>query len=154
VLPIFLDGVKHKSTGVRVQACQGLSMLGGNGNMSADALKAITVALKDSESEVRQHAIYALQNQRGDLSTVLPELVALSKDKDQNIRQQVIWMFSQTGPKGAAHLGDMLKDSDANIRMQAIQTLRNMGKNAEKAMPAIKEAVKDDNSNVRVVAMV
>lgn len=153
VQPIFIDGLKHNSTGVRVQACQGLGMLGNFGKTDAFALKALTGALKDSETSVRQQALYALQNQRGDLSAILPALVDLTKDKDLNIRQQIIWMFSRAGAAGAPHLADLLKDSDVNIRIQAMQTLRNMGKNAEKAMPAIKEAVKDENANVRLNAM-
>lgn len=151
--PIFIDGLKHKSPGVRVQACQGLAMLGNFGKTDPASLNALTGALKDSESVVRQQALYALQNQRGDISAILPSLVELTKDKDISIRQQIIWMFSRAGANGAPHLANLLKDSDASIRIQAMQTLRNMGKNAEKALPAIKEAVKDENGNVRLNAM-
>ena len=153
VQPIFLDGLKHSATGVRIQACQGLSILGNYGKTDPTSLKALTGALKDSEASVRQQALYALQNQRGDLSAILPSLVELTKDKDLNIRQQIIWMFARAGASGAPHLADLLKDADVNVRAQAIQTLRNMGKNAEKAIPAIKEAVKDENANVRLHAM-
>ena len=75
------------------------------------------------------------------------------KDKELGIRQQLVWLFQRTGEAGAVHLGELLKDADVNIRMQAGQALRNLGPKAAKAIPAIKEAVKDTNSNVRLNAM-
>jgi HEAT repeat protein len=153
VQPIFVEGLKHKDVGVRVQACQGLGMLGNHGTTGADGVKALTTAFKDPEAQVRQQALYALQSQRGDLSSIVPALTELVKDKDQSVRQQIIWMFQRTGETGVAPLTELLKDSDANIRVQAIQTLRNMGAHAKKALPAIKDAVKDENPNVRMNAM-
>jgi HEAT repeat protein len=49
----------------------------------------------------------------------------------------------------------LMKDSDVNIRVQSIQVLRNMGpKYLAKAAPALKTAMKDDNAQVRMQAMV
>jgi HEAT repeat protein len=98
--------------------------------------------------------MYALQNQRGDLSSILPALAMLSKDKDSGIRQQTIWMLQRTGEKGVPHLVDLMKDKDVNIRVQSIQVLRNMGpKNLATAAPALKLAMKDENAQVRLQSL-
>jgi HEAT repeat protein len=154
VAPIFTDGLKHKSTSVRIQAAQGIGLLGNRGAADAKSMQALIDAVKDPEASVRQQVMYALQGQRGDLSIILPALAALAKDKDISIRQQTIWMFQRTGEKGVPHLIDLMKDSDANIRVQSIQVLRNMGpKIISKAVPAFKTAMKDDNAQVRLHAM-
>ena len=46
VVPIFIEGLTHKSTGVRLQAAQGLQQLG---NAGAKAHKALVTALGDPE---------------------------------------------------------------------------------------------------------
>ncbi len=154
VAAIFVDGLKHKSVSVRIQAAQGLGQLGNTGKTPPEAIQALAGALKDSEATVRQQALYALQSQRGDLSAIVPMLVELVKDKDLNIRQQIIWMFQRAGDAGVEPLGDFLKDSDPQVRSQAMQALRNLGPRAKKVLPAIKDAVKDENANVRLNAMI
>jgi len=154
VAPIFIDGLKHETASVRVQAAQGLGLLGANSAAGVKGVHALIDAAKDPEPQVRQHVMYALQNQRGDLSSILPALVTLSKDKDTGIRQQTIWMLQRTGEAGVPHLIDLMKDKDANIRVQAIQVIRNMGaKNIAKAAPTLKAAMKDENATVRQQAM-
>jgi HEAT repeat protein len=147
VVPIFIEGLTHKATGVRVQAAQGLQQIGNSGEK---AQKALITALQDPEAQVRQHVLWALQNQ-GDLKAILPDLVKLTKDKDSGIRQNLVFLLSRTGEDGAPHLAAFLKDSDVNIRVNASNMLRQLGPKAAKVMPAIKEAaLKDENSSVRL----
>lgn len=115
----------------------------------------IFTGLKDKDNTVRQQAIFSLQNIQGDISEAVPAIIELIKDKSlgQN-RQQFVWLLARSGEKGAEPLGELLKSDDDNIRMQASQILRNMGVNAKKALPAIKEAVNDKNANVRMNAMI
>jgi HEAT repeat protein len=120
----------------------------------AKSMSLVTTGLKDNDANVRQHAINALHNLQGDLTEVLPTIVALLKDKKTGEnRHQLVWLLARSGEGAAPHLGDLLKDSDANVRVQAIQILRGMGAKSAKAMPAIEEAVKDSNSTVRVLAI-
>ncbi len=150
VTPIFIDGLSHKAVGVRVQAAQGLQQIG---NAGEKAQKALATALQDPEAQVRQHSLWALQNQ-GNLKAILPNLVKLTKDKDSGIRQNLVFLFGQTGEDGAPHLAAFLKDTDAGIRVNASNMLRSLGARAVKVMPTIREAsIKDENPNVRLNCM-
>jgi HEAT repeat protein len=66
----------------------------------------------------------------------------------------MVWILGRGGEAGVTALGDLLKDSDDQIRWQAMQVLRNLGpKESAKALPAVKDACKDANRNVRTFAM-
>lgn len=150
VTPIFIEGLAHESAGVRVQAAVGLQQIGGAG---AKAQKALIKALEDREPQVRQHSMWALQNQ-GDLKAILPDLVKLKNDKDAGIRQNLVFLIGRTGADGAPHLAEFLQDKDVNVRINSSNMLRNLGANAKDVMPAIKEAaLKDENPNVRLNCM-
>ena len=56
----------------------------------------------------------------------------LLKDKDLQVRNNLINLMSRAGEKGAVQLAAMLKDDDENVRMQAAATLRNMGNHLPK----------------------
>ncbi|HZZ81057.1 MAG TPA: HEAT repeat domain-containing protein [Gemmataceae bacterium] len=150
VVPIFIDGLTHKSMSVRIQAAQGLQRIGNAGDK---AHKALVTALSDSEASVRQQALWALQNQ-GNLQAILPELIKMSKDKDNGIRGNIVWLLARAGDDGMSPLVDMLKDSDLNVRINVSNTLRQQGQRVAKVLPAIKEAaLKDENSTVRLNCM-
>ena len=49
------------------------------------AAKALMAALKDPEVGVRQQALYALQNQGGNLKSILPAVVPTSTSRDRAV---------------------------------------------------------------------
>ncbi len=149
VVPV-LDGIyKDGTADARRTVLQIVWMYGGKGQ------DIILTGLKDKDNTVRQQAIYAMQNMQGDISEAVPAIVELMKDDSLGQhRFQFLWMLARAGEKGAEPLGQLLKHKDDNIRVQAAQSLRNMGANAKKALPHVKEAINDKNANVRMNAMI
>jgi HEAT repeat protein len=115
----------------------------------ARAMPLLLDALKDGDAQVRQHAVWALHNTGGDLSKYHAEISALIKDKDANIRANLIQLLGRTGEKGIVQLGEMLRDKDENVRWQAAQALQQTGKGAIKVLGDLTEALGDKNPNVR-----
>jgi HEAT repeat protein len=115
----------------------------------AKAMPLLLEAIKDGDAQVRQQAVWGMQNTGGDLSAYHAEVSALVKDTDANVRVGLVQVLSRTGEKGVLLLGDMLKDPNEQVRWQAAAALQNAGKRAAKVLPALTEAVNDKNANVR-----
>ncbi len=149
VVPVLDTIYKDGNADTRRTVLQVVWLYGGKGK------DIILAGLKDKESTVKQQSIYALQNMQGDISEAVPALLALMQDDSLGQhRQQFVWILARAGEKGAEPLGELLKNKDEGIRLQASQVLRNMGVNAKKALPAIKEAIGDKNPQVRMNAMI
>ena len=115
----------------------------------AKAMPLLLEAIKDKDAQVRQQAVWAMQNTQGDLSAYHKEISALIKDKDVNVRANLINLLGRTGEKGVQQLGEMLSDPEWQVRWQAVIALQNSGKNVIKVLPALIKALSDENPNVR-----
>lgn len=140
VSAIFVDGLKHKTPGVRIQAIQGLGMMRNAGPSVAPKL---AEALRDPDANVRQQAVYALHGVRGAAETMSPILAKTYRDGDADIRRsvlQVAWMY---GASSKDIVFDGLKDKDAGVRQQAINALQNLQGDLTDALPMIVTLLKD-----------
>jgi HEAT repeat protein len=113
------------------------------------AVPLLLEALKTKDAQIRQQAVWMMQNIGGDLSAYFTEISALAKDKDTNIRASIIHVLGRTGEKGVLQLADMLTDPDDQVRIQAAAGLQNGGKHLTKVLPVLTKALSDKNPNVR-----
>jgi beta-lactamase regulating signal transducer with metallopeptidase domain len=98
----------------------------GQGSGKAEARKpvdqkvidALTAAMKDTDLEVREHAMVAL-GQLGDLRAT-PALVAALKDTNADVREQAVFALGQLrDPSAVDGLLTALKDSSPDVQQQA-----------------------------------
>jgi HEAT repeat protein len=106
--------------------------------------------LKRSEGDDRLeaiHAVGALGADAGDAVPVLAEI--LREDPDRAARSQAAFALSKMAPasRGAvAELAAALKDTEPRVRMNAASALFRLGLDADEAVPALIEAVKDKSN--------
>jgi HEAT repeat protein len=116
--------------------------------------KAIPELIKalNQNKQVRIMLITAL-GEIGSPDAILPLSDLLANEKHWNVRAAIIFAFSNFGKQGVPSLITVLKDKDWYIRCQAANALTEIGSDAEDAIPALNDAVKDENENVRFAAM-
>ena len=107
---------------------------------------ALTEALKDSDVEVRQQALFAL-GRFGDPSS-LDAIVGAMADSDAEMRQQAAFALRQyDSPRARQALVAALKDKDAEVRQQAAFALGAQG--AKEAVDPLIAALTDAEPEVR-----
>lgn len=147
VVPALAKVLKEdKNVGIRQQVLNILPQYGAKG------LPHVIEALKDKDANVRQQAVYSIQNFQ-DLKGMLPKLEPLLKDESAQVRQAMIQVLWRVGEPAVPHLLTALKDKDQNVRFIAANGLRNMGNNAAKAVPTLIDLVKEGDQNIRYQAV-
>ena len=120
-IPFLIQALRHDNATVRESAARGLY---GFAPKAQKAIPALTDALQDSDAFVRQWVATALQNLAYHFGPIL---------------------------KGAVPgLTDLLKDEDFMVREWAAHALGSIGAAAEFAVPALQEALEDENSSVNL----
>jgi HEAT repeat protein len=145
------DALKDKEAGVRWTAAMYLGGAGAAAKKAVPALK--DLAGKDDNPNVRYYALNSLAQIDGEKS--VPTLIELLKKKDTGLRQAVLNVLPQFGPKGkeaVPTLIELLADKEPNVRWQSAYALGQIGKDAKEAIPALKTAAKDKDPNVQQYA--
>ena len=120
---------------VRQQAAFALGQL-----RSAEAVPALSAALKDSDDDVREQALFALSQIRD--ASAVPAITAALTDKADNVREQAAFALSQLGDsKAVPALVAALKDKEPSVRQQAAFALSQIGD--ESALEGLTAALKD-----------
>ncbi len=107
---------------------------------------ALTTALQDEDTDVRQQALHTLIRMGASLP---PDVIAtMLRDKSSEVRQQAVFALGrQRDPKNVNLLTEAMKDSDAEVRQQAVFALGQM-RDARAVDPLI-AALKDADPEVR-----
>ena len=113
----------------------------------AKAFPHITEALKDKDANIRQQAIYALQNMQGDFKSIMPQLEAMLKDENAQVRMALTQSLWRAGEPAVPILIRLLKDKDQNVWMNAVYSLRNLGDKGAKAVPVLLEMAREKDAN-------
>ena len=110
------------------------------------AVAALVEALKDSDREVREHAMQALANMRA--PEALDAIRAALKDENASVREQAAFALGQYRDKPSVDaLAAALKDSSADVREQAAFALGQI--RSTQAVEPLGAALKDASADVR-----
>lgn len=155
--------LKDKDPKVRNQAAERLSSMGMKAIMlkgrfkGEAAIPALIDALKDSESQVRYHALSALNwlmdnRKPPDLATIVPTVTELLADAYDGTRWQAAAVLGEIGPPARTAvplLTKALADSDDTVRGSAAEALEKIGPESKVAVPQLIKLLKDPSDQVR-----
>jgi len=82
----------------------------------------------------------------------LPAAVKLLYDRNPRVQAAAVLAVVGMGQTAVPPLVQLLQDPDPKARLRAVKTLEFLGMDAKEAIPALKEAVHDDNPGVRRAA--
>src|ERR1019366_9806046 len=86
---------------------------------------------------------------------LLPVMVSLADDGDENVRRDVAYALDNANPAGAmATLIHMLEDRSSNVRHGALSTLMHFRKKSASALPTLRALLKHADPEIQVHAAV
>ncbi|HVR34535.1 MAG TPA: HEAT repeat domain-containing protein [Methylomirabilota bacterium] len=131
---------------LRYRAALILYYLGEDARRAAPAL---VKALDDSDTEVRRVAANALGNFKDRPGATEALRLALA-DPHDSVRGAALQSLSHVehGSVVALEAGRLLADPKPGVRIDAAQLLKNLGPEAKPAIPALIEALQDENADV------
>jgi predicted Zn finger-like uncharacterized protein len=174
LVDVLVGGLKDFDAGVRAQAAYALIAMR---NDARDAAPALEIALADSDAKVRWHAAMALWAIGPAANAQVSKLLEALRDADAKVRlssAMALWAIGRH-KDGVPVLCEILKypdkNSDPTIRVSAAKGLHTICKEAKanqlpfvegpkgakvslaSAVPALIEAIKDQDGDVRGLAV-
>jgi HEAT repeat protein len=144
VLPLA-QLLKDKSSIVRARAAHALGKIGVSAIPAATSLAEAT---KDADPVVRQQAVRAIIRIRPGTHIVVPVCIALFADSDPAVRLRALHAVVDAGaPAVPMLIATVKKDDDSAYG--ACLALRDMGRTAEAAIPALVEELQDTRPEIR-----
>jgi HEAT repeat protein len=144
----FIKALSDEDPTVRQLAVAGLGFVSaGADNVGESVLLALTKALDDPVTDVRQSAVKFLCSFG---ESALPALTAALYNEDAGVRQQAVEGLSRLGKRALAGLSQALKDEVKSVRLKAVEGLGQIG---EPALKVLSKALDDENSSVRRLAV-
>ena len=135
----LIEDLKDSDWSVRFTAAGALKEI-----KDPSCVPALCEALKDSVSDVRRWAALALASIG---IPAVPALIEALKDSKSDVRKWAAWALGEIkDPSAVAVLCEALKDSEVCIQNKAADALVRIG---VPAVPALSEALKDSDSDVR-----
>jgi len=137
-IPELIAALKDSDLYVRRFACQAFAAMGPE---AKEAIPALSKALDDDKKQVRGAALIAL-TKMGEAGR--PALSKALTNPNPDVQEAAIAAVGETGKEGDGPLGELAKDArfDVDIRRQAIDVLKNLGKESRPAVPALIEVIK------------
>lgn len=149
IAPAEAEVVRALAELARRGNCEAIEALARIGAPAKGAVAAIFEALKGKSGHVRMNAAQALA-EIGPEASHVPLLVEALKDDERMVRYFIAIALGRIGPDARAAVPALiasLKGSDVGVRWVSAEALGNIGD--ESALPALTEALKDDNRPVR-----
>ena len=115
----MIDSLKNQHADVRVQAASLLAQR----NFHKHVVFSLLDALKDSNTQVRNQAFWALQMVPAEPRTMLVPLQGMLKDGDSTQTVQAVQILVRCGDKAGVLLQKALGDKDSNVRNVALNSL-------------------------------
>ena len=138
-VPALIEALKDKVEGVRWSAAAALGRIG------PEAVPALIAALKDENEHVRDSAADVLGDIGPEAKAAVPALIEALKDKVEGDRWSAAAALGRIGPEAVPALIAALKDENEHVRDSAADVLGDIGPEAKAAVPALIEAIKDDD---------
>ncbi len=128
--------------------------LGGWGDAGLAAIPALANALKDQDVQVRMSAVESIGRLQPDRQTGIPLLQGALTDPDARVRENaLIWLvfgFRPLTKQEVLHIAECLKDPAVEVRRRAVEMLGKCGEAGIAAIPALADALDDEDERVRV----
>jgi HEAT repeat protein len=150
MMPALKKMIEDDNANVRMAALQVIWRYG------VESIPLIVKCFEDKDDNIRQNAVWILQNVQGDLKSALPQIKMLLKNKNSNVRQGAVHLLARCGEDGAMELVNVLRDkeSDDNMRWTAVNALQNLQGQNKKILPILTDMLKKENeSKVRMFAV-
>ena len=105
--------------------------------------------LQAGNAEARKNACFALGELGPKAAAAAPNLAAMLKDKDVQMRTWATVALMKIGEPAVPALAKEMEQGDSTIRKHALEALVNIGANAGAAVPALITSLKDEDPDVR-----
>ena len=147
---VLLEGLKSQDAKLRALCAE---TLGGFEKPTDDAVKALIVALEDSDPAVRHQTAFALSRIGSTAKSAAPALLTLLKNRELDadsraLAAQALGEMGEEAIPAIAALIAALKDESAFVRQEAASALGNIGADAKEAKSALTELTNDNNVHV------
>ena len=153
--PLIIEGLigllEHEKVIVRKGVC---SVLANVGEAAAPAIPGLIKSTSDSDSIVRERAVYAL----GTLGATEPsalaaiEKIIFSGNRDQYLRMVAIGRLPNIGSRAIPTLVRALEHNDSELAVDAASKLSWLKAEAESALPALRKAALNENKALATAA--
>jgi HEAT repeat protein len=150
----LIAGLSHESPLVRKAAAERLGDLGKDADQAVPVLEP---ALADGEAPVRRAALHSLGKLGRESPKAVKSLVeylkAVVRDApdDHERHEEVLALLVSLGPSAATDLGLALKDPSDRVRSYAADGLRQLGPNAQTAVPQLLSSLQDGSGRNDVI---
>jgi HEAT repeat protein len=120
-------------------------------------LEVITRGIRDPNVLVRRSTLDFLESLEDAAAPAVPSIVQALGDPDRFVRWAAARTLSKIGPVKTAlsvpALAGLLQDPDLDVSLVAAATLKSFGSDAKAAVPALTEATKVGDAEIRVAAL-
>jgi len=110
-------------------------------------------ALNDNDINVRREAALAITSMNPVPTNCLLPLAAKLCDPDTILSNYMRLAFSDMGAAGVMGLIHNLRSYDPELRLVSAEILGKIGRDAQRALPALERLLQDSDARIRVVAM-
>jgi beta-lactamase regulating signal transducer with metallopeptidase domain len=122
--------------------------------IGAEAVPALTAAVKSTNRNVRRFAVEALGNLNTEARPALPAILQAMKVDDVETRRHAMEAVSRIDPHAQGFveaLIEILKGKDQDSRLRAVDLLGSIGKEARPAIPSLIAALGDNNGGWQII---
>ncbi len=148
LLPVFVEGLRHRDADVRTQALLGLNLLGPRAAPAVPALIEQLRATQGYDFPLTQ----ALARIGPAAAGPLVDLITSPKT-DPALMQAATNVLNQMGPVAGPKVLPVLNHDNPQVRRIACQIVGNAATAAEKAVPRLTERLADSDAGVRLQAL-
>ena len=145
-LPLFESSLDHDDDAIRLAALEGFSMIE---SQSEKLLPILMRALEDDSQAIRHASLKAMTSLDDDAAPAIPALIKrLGEGQDRELALGVLRRLPSEADF-LDHYVSALEHDDPGVRAFGCRALGNLGKEAESALPALREARRDRYRFVR-----
>jgi HEAT repeat protein len=149
-IPILIAGLKHPAWSVREDV---ITALGRLGPKAKSAVPALVKVLNDKNEIIRRDAAFALGRIGPKAKAAVPALIE-KIDEFGLVREEVIEALKNIGVAALPELIKSLKSKNKIIRRKTAVSIGEIGIVAKDALPALNNALEDEEVNVRKAASI
>ena len=117
--------------------------------MGPEAIDALIHGLSDENPQIREMSAWTLSEIKTPASRVVPALISVLTDPDENIRVIGSVVLQSLGEPAVPYLIDALTADSADIRLNAVYALGEIGTPLDTILPALINTLTDPVWNVR-----